>query len=58
MTDAGRERKELRDAERRAAMTDDRIALEICRSIRDCPDATDRDRLEAIKIISRIKRGA
>lgn len=55
MTDEGRARKERREAEERASAEDSRKALETCRSIRDNPEASDADRLQAMKIIYRIK---
>ena len=55
MTAEGIERKERREAEERAAAEDKRKALEICRAIRDDPEAENRDRLQAIRIIHRIK---
>lgn len=55
MTDEGIARKERREAEERAAAEDNRKALEICRAIRDNPEAADGDKLQAIRIIHRIK---
>lgn len=55
MTNEGRERKERRESMEVAAAFDDRIALEICRAIRDNEEARDGDRLKAIAIINRIK---
>lgn len=58
MTDEGRERAERRRASEIADITDDKIALEICRAIRDNEDARDYDRLKAITIINRIKKSS
>lgn len=55
MTDEGLERKARREAEAAARAEDDRKALEICRAIRDDPEASDADRLQAIRLIFRIK---
>ena len=55
MTPEGIARKERREAMEAAAAADDRIALEVCRAIRDDPEASDADRLQAMKIIYRIK---
>lgn len=55
MTDEGLARKERREAEAAARAEDDRKALEICRSIRDNPEASDADRLQAIRMIHAIK---
>ena len=55
MTDEGLARKERREAAEQAAAEDKRKALEICRAIRDDPSAENRDRLQAIRLIYRIK---
>lgn len=56
MTDEGLARKERREAEAAARAEDNRIALAICRSIRDDPEAAAADRLQAMKIIHGITK--
>ena len=49
-----RARKEAERERWRAEIADRKNALAICREIRDNPDASDADRLEAIKLIAEI----
>ena len=39
----------------RAELNDKAVALEICRGIRDSETATDADRMEAVKLIEKLK---
>lgn len=48
--------RERREAESNARANDCRLALAVCREIRDNPEAADADRLQAIRIIYRITR--
>lgn len=45
-------RRERRDAEAEAQRNDRHRAIELCREIRDNPDSTDRDKLDAIKMLA------
>ncbi len=45
-------RRERRDAEAKAKRNDRQRAIELCREIRDNPDSTDRDKLDAIKMLA------
>lgn len=45
-------RRERRDAEEKARRNDRQRAIELCREIRDSPDSTDRDKLDAIRMLA------
>lgn len=49
-----RERKERKAAEEQAQRNDRQRAIELCREIRDNPDSTDRDKLDAIKMLAEL----
>ena len=50
-----RQRHEAEMARFRAELNDKAAALEICREIRDNPETSDGDRLEAIRMIEKMK---
>lgn len=49
-----RERKERKAAEEQAQRNDRQRAIDVCRSIRDSADSTDRDKLDAIKMLAEL----
>lgn len=46
-----KDKKDRERAERDAHRNDRQRAIDICRGIRDNPDSTDRDKLDAIQIL-------
>lgn len=50
--EAKRQREQADKEEYRARRDDRQRAIDICRQIRDNPDSTDREKLDAIKMLS------
>ena len=56
MTEAGRKRREQRKYEESARMQDPRKARQICREIRDSPESTNSEKLEAISLLLKLAK--